>query len=243
MKKLVSFFCLLLLSITFNSCNLDDGNSSTIQDDDAFAQNFGSAVNRDFIGQVVDVDNHPIQGVTITIGTSIAQTDINGVFIINDANVHEKFAYIKATKSGYIDGSRAMVPTNGKNNVKIMLLPNAPLQTIQSGVESEVSIYSGTKVKFDGAFQDENGYDYTGEVQVAMFHLTPSDENISKLMPGMLYGQRENNEQAVLETFGMLNVELRGSAGQKLNIKTGHEAEITVRIDDSQLATAPSSIP
>jgi hypothetical protein len=41
----------------------------------------------------------------------------------------------------------------------------------------------------------------------------------------------------------MLNVELRGSAGQKLNIKEGHTAEITLRIDDSQLATAPSSIP
>ncbi len=41
----------------------------------------------------------------------------------------------------------------------------------------------------------------------------------------------------------MLNVELRGSAGQKLNIKEGHTAEITIKIDDSQTATAPSSIP
>jgi hypothetical protein len=62
-------------------------------------------------------------------------------------------------------------------------------------------------------------------------------------MPGMLYAQTETNEQAILETFGMLNVELRGSAGQKLNIKEGHTAEITLRIDDSQLATAPNTIP
>ena len=55
-----------------------------------------------------------------------------------------------------------MVPTSGKNNVKIMLLPNAPLETIQSGVESEVSIFSGTKVKFQGGFQDENGTNYSG---------------------------------------------------------------------------------
>ncbi len=243
MKNFNSLFSLLLIVLLFNSCNPSDDNSSSSQNDETFAQNFGNSVARDFIGQVVDVDNLPIQGVTISIGTNSVQTDVNGVFVINGANVHEKFAYITAKKSGYVDGSRAMVPTSGKNNLKIMLLPNTPLETVQSGVESEVSIYSGTKVKFDGAFQDENGNDYSGVVSVSMFHLTPSDENISKLMPGMLYGQRENNEQAVLETYGMLNVELRGSAGQKLNIKKGHKAEITLRIDDSQLATAPSTIP
>lgn len=102
---------------------------------------------------------------------------------------------------------------------------------------------NGTKVVFDGAFQEENGNNYSGSVQVAIFNLLPSDDNISKLMPGMLYAQTETNEQAVLETFGMINVELRGSAGQKLNLKNGHTADITMRIDDSQLATAPNTIP
>ena len=243
MKKLHSLLCLLLLVVAFSSCESNDDNNNSGPNDDAFAENFGNAASKDFIGQIVDIYNNPIQGVTIKIGTSTTQTDVNGVFIINGANVYERFAHITATKSGYIDGSRSLVPTSGKNNVKIMLLPNDPLETIQSGVTSEVSIYSGTKVVFDGAFVDANGNDYSGSVQVAMFHLTPTDENINKLMPGMLYAQTEANEQAVLETYGMLNVELRGSAGQKLNIKDGHTAEITIRIDDSQLATAPSSIP
>lgn len=242
MKHFKIFFALVFFALLFTNCDPNDSSSSS-QNDDTFAENFGATASRDFIGQVVDVDNVPLQNVTIKIGTSTVQTDVNGVFIINGAAVHERFAYITAKKTGYIDGSRAMVPTNGKNNVKIMLLPNAPLETIQSGETSEVSIYSGTKVVFDGSFQDENGTAYTGAVQVAMFHLTPSDENIDKLMPGMLYAQTQSNEEAVLETFGMLNVELRGSAGQKLNLATGHTAEITIRIDDSQQATAPSTIP
>ena len=242
MKKIHFLLCLLTLAVTFSSCESND-NSSSGQNDDTFAQNFGNAVSKDFIGQVVDIDNHPLQGVIIKIGTSTVQTDVNGVFILNGASVYQKFAYITAKKAGYIDGSRAMVPTNGKNNVRIMLLPNAPLETIQSGIVSEVSIYSGVKVKFQGGFQDENGNDYAGTVQVSMFHLTPSDENISRLMPGMLYAQTATNQEAILETYGMLNVELRGSAGQKLNIKAGQTAEITIRIDDSQLATAPNSIP
>jgi hypothetical protein len=243
MKKLHSLLCLLLLVVAFSSCESNDDNNNSGPNDDAFAENFGNTASKDFIGQIVDIYNDPIQGVTIKIGSSTTQTDVNGVFIINGANVYERFAHITATKTGYIDGSRSMVPTSGKNNVKIMLLPNDPLETIQSGVTSEVSIYSGTKVVFDGAFVDADGNDYSGSVQVSMFHLTPTDENIDKLMPGMLYAQTETNEQAVLETYGMLNVELRGSAGQKLNIKEGHTAEITIRIDDSQLATAPNSIP
>lgn len=232
-------FLLLVLQLTFLSCESTDINST----DSNFSENFGAAVSRDFIGQVVDTDNHPIQSVTIKIGTTSVQTDVNGVFIINGASVYEKFAYITAKKTGYIDGSRAMVPTSGKNNVRIMLLQDAPLQTIQSGVTSEVSIYSGTKVVFDGAFMDENGAAYSGAVAVSMFHLTPSDENISKLMPGMLYAQNENGQEGVLETFGMMHVELRGTNGQKLQIATGHKAQITLRIDDSQLATCPSTIP
>jgi hypothetical protein len=243
MKKIQNLLWLLVIAITFSSCNPDDGGSISGPDDNTFTQNFGATANRDFIGQVVDADNQPIQGVTIKIGSSTTQTDVNGVFVINNASVYQKFAYITAKKSGYIDGSRSLVPTIGKNNVKIMMIPFASQATIQSGEASEVSIYSGTKVKFDGAFQDENGNDYSGAVQVALFHLTPSDTNISSLMPGMLYAQTETNQEAILETFGMINVELRGSGGQKLNIKSGHTAEITVRIDDSQLATAPSTIP
>ncbi|WP_284652604.1 hypothetical protein [Flavobacterium terrisoli] len=243
MRKINTFLCLLLLVVSFSACESNDDSNSNDQNDDTFAENFGSEVSRNFIGQIVGTDNQPLQGATVQIGTSTVQTDLNGVFIINGANVHERFAYITVTKAGYIDGSRAMVPTNGMNNIKIMLIPNTPLETIQSGVPSEVVMPNGTKVVFDGAFQDENGLDYSGSVQVAMFHLLPSDENISKLMPGMLYAQTQSNEEAVLQTFGMLNVELRGSAGQKLNIKEGHTAEITLKIDDSQIGSAPNSIP
>jgi len=239
MKKIILLLSLSTIVLLFNSCDPSENTSS----DANFSENFGASVSRDFIGQVVDADNNPIQGVAVKIGTTSVQTDINGVFIINEAFVHEKFAFITAKKAGYIDGSRSMVPTSGKNNVRIMLIQDTPLQTIQSGVSSEVSIYSGTKVTFDGAFMDENGNAYSGAVAVSMFHLTPSDANIDKLMPGMLYAQNENGQAGVLETYGMMHVELKGSNGQKLQIATGHTAQITMRIDNSQLATCPSTIP
>ncbi|QBZ98808.1 peptidase associated/transthyretin-like domain-containing protein [Flavobacterium sangjuense] len=240
MKKIKILLGALLIIFAFVTCDLSENNGNFT---DNFSEKFGNVVARSFTGQIVDINNHPIQNATVKIGSSTVQTDVNGVFIINSADVFEKFAYVTAKKSGYLDGSRSLVPTAGRNNVKIMLLTDTPLQTVQSGVESEVSLPSGTKVNFDGVFTDENGATYTGNVQVSMFHLTSSDENLNNLMPGMLYAENNNGNEVILKTFGMLNVTLRGSAGQKLNIANGYTADITIRIDDSQLASAPITIP
>jgi len=59
----------------------------------------------------------------------------------------------------------------------------------------------------------------------------------------MLYAQAADGTAKVLQTFGMMQVELRGSGGEKLQIAKTHTAQIKMQIDASQMATAPSSIP
>lgn len=230
--------------VTLWSCNPnDDTESDPAVTDEQFAQNFGAETLRDFMGQVVDLQNHPIAGAAVTIGNTTVQTDVNGVFIINNAAVYEKFAHVSATKAGFIDGSRSLVPSTAKNRITIMLIPATPIATIASGSEADVDLPNGTKVTFDGEFEDENGNAYSGNVNVSMFHLEPSNHDIDRLMPGMLYGKGTDGNPELLQTFGMLNVELRGSGGQKLNIAHGHTAQVSMKIDDTQLATAPVSMP
>lgn len=235
---LLAVLCLLMMS-----CNPNEDTVSNPPPTTDFTKNFGVSVARDFIGQVVDSNNLPVESATIKIGNTTVQTDTNGVFIVNDTNVYEKFAYITAKKEGYCDGSRAMIPTEGKNNVRIMMIPNTPIATITSGSASEVTLANGTKVVFDGAFETEAGVAYSGSVAVAMFHLKPSDPNTSSLMPGMLYAQATDGSAKVLQTFGMMQVELKGSDGQKLQIAKSHTAQIKMQIDAAQGGTAPSTIP
>lgn len=244
MNKVKLFLVLLtslLLSIGCETDNTYEGGNNSGGGN--LSSSFGNQVNRDFIGQVVDINGNPVSNANIKIGNTTGTTDSNGVFIIKNATVYERFAYITAKKAGYVDGSRTMVPTNGDNNVKIMLLPLQPTQVINSGASSEVALLSGTKVVFDGAFQDENGAAYNGSVSVSMYHLLPSDNKLSQLMPGALFAQDGNGNARALETLGMLSVELRGASGQKLQIASGHTAQVVMKIDNNQLGTAPNTIP
>lgn len=245
MKKITLLSNLLLIVLFLFSCNTDDDNSNNGPgvSAESFVENFGSEVSRDFIGQVVDMNNLPVQGASVKIGSTTVQTDANGIFIANVANVYQKHAFVKVSKAGFVDGSRSIVPTSGKNKVRIMLIPSTPTATIASGSASEVALSTGTKVTFDGSFEDENGNAYSGNVQVSLFHLTTSDDNLSQLMPGSFYAQNESGAEAILETFGMIHVQLTGSGGQKLQIAENHTAQITVKVDPSQTASAPTTIP
>lgn len=239
--KKVTFFLLLIFVLL--ACENHDDSTSGNGSSDSFTENFGSTASRDFMGQVIDENENPIINARVSIGNSITYTDNSGIFIIKNASVYEKFAYIKVEKIGFLKGSRSLVPTDAMNQVKIMLIANAPIATVNSGETSEVELSNGTKVNFDGAFQDENGNSYTGNINVFAYHLESSNVNLMDLMPGMLFAEAEDGSAKILETFGMLNVELVGNGGQKLQIAQGHTAQITMKIDDSQLSTATSTIP
>ena len=91
-KKFPNLILMILFStILITSCQQDDGNSGGGEQQnnipDTFSEYFGNTVSRNFLGNVIDTNKNPIEGVTITIGNETAITDSNGVFIINNANV------------------------------------------------------------------------------------------------------------------------------------------------------------
>ncbi|WP_412983812.1 hypothetical protein [Pontimicrobium sp. IMCC45349] len=247
MKSIKNAVLLALIIFSF-SCNDEELNTNTPPqgndpDPTTFSQNFGNEISRNFLGTVVDKNNNPIENVTITVGSSIASTDSNGVFIINNANVNERFAYIKASKAGYIHGSRAVVPSSGTNKVTIMLLDETVIGTTNSGSQETFNLDNGASVSLEGEYIKEDGTAYSGSVDVIMHHLDPEDENMSNQMPGMLYAANSQNEERMLQTYGMLAVELRGSGGEDINLAEGSTAEIRVPLATNLVASAPATIP
>lgn len=242
---MTKFYSLLMILVLLVSCknesfiDFENQQNGTQQTN----YNFGNSAQRNFHGLVLSTNGSPVSGATITIGNSTVQTNAQGIFVIKNADVKEKFAYVKATKAGFVNGSRTMVPTTGNNKINIMMIPATNTSTVASGAISTVSLPNGTKVKFDGSFKDANGNAYNGNVNVAMFHLKPSDQYLNELMPGSFLANNTDGNSRIMETYGMLHVQLTGASGQNLQIASGHTAEMTVTIDATQTSTAPATIP
>ena len=237
---LLTFFCFVRCS---EEPTGGTNNSNTPPQSVTLLESFGNLTNSDFMGRVVDLQKNPVSGATVQIGNSTIDTDMNGVFIIRDAKVYEKFAFIKVEKVGFLHGSRSVVPTAGINQVQIMLLPQTVTQTVSSGTARTVSLSNGAAVDLSGAYSNADGSDYTGDVQVTLHLLNPTDEDMQQQIPGMLLAENLENEARMLETLGMVAVELRSETGEKLNLSEGTTATITVPLDPETLVGAPNEIP
>ena len=240
--RLIAIIFSMFFIISCNNEPIDSSFNSLDIIPENFLENFGASEQANFIGKIVDENSQPIEGVLINVGNTTDLTDQNGVFSINDASVLERFAYVKAKKEGYIDGSRTLTPKEGVNLVQIMLLNMEPTQVINTGEESTISLPNGTQIVFDGNFTSTIGVPYSGEVSVVVKHLSTEDENINIQMPGTLIGQTTNGNLRVLETYGMLAVELIGSSNQELQIANGSTAQITFPLA-ANAVNAPQIIP
>lgn len=227
-----------LTGMLFSSCDTRD------EKEVSYEFNFGDSVTRNFVGKVVDVNHSPVANATIKMGSFTTTTDANGQFSLSSVPVLERFAYLTAEKEGFMKGSRATMPHDGENNMVIMLLPETVVDTFTAGTPHNVFINNNNvKIAFDGAFMTEDGAVYNGTVKVVAHELASTDPDVFIKMPGNLIGERTDGTISGMETYGMVNVELKGDNGQKLQILSGHKAEIVQNIAENQLDTAPSTIP
>ena len=244
--KIWKFFIILCLLHSCSDENVlnnnpedsEDTEEQVISDAQFAANNFGNSVSHDFVGLVVDQSGERLQNVEISIGNEITFTDQYGVFILNGVSVFEKFALVKAKKEGYLLGSRAIIPTSGNNDIKIVLLDKEISASVMSGETSTVlEQSSGVKVEFTGAFVDQSGHDYSGQVDISIHYLEPNISSTFIEMPGMLFGKRTDGSPTALETFGMVAVNLFSPNGELLNINPDTIAKITIPI----ISSAPNT--
>jgi Carboxypeptidase regulatory-like domain len=234
------FLVMLLMFLGALTIGCDSRNEQEL----AYEFTFGNEVTRNFSGKVVDVNHNPISNVAITMAGLNTTTNANGEFTLNNVPCKERFAHVTAVKEGYLSGSRVTMPHDGINKMEIMLLPMNVVATIPSGQTSNVIIpQDNIKITFDGSFMTENGAAYNGNVDIIVNHLAANDPDVFIKMPGNLIGTRTDGTISGMETYGMINVEMRGDNGEKIQIANGHKAELVLPIAENQLDDAPATIP
>ena len=197
-------------------------------------------------GRVTDENNKPVNNASVVAGTTTGTTDINGFFELSNVQLAKNAGFVLVEKAGYLKGCRTIFTNSGiVNNVEIQLIPKTNRGNFAANAGGNIVIQSGTSVSFpaSGVINATTNTAYTGTVNVIGAWLDPTDPKLSLIMPGNLVGLTTTNEQKVLQTFGMIAVELEGSSGEKLNLATGKTATITMAIPVSLQASAPATIP
>ncbi len=235
-----SYLILLCLLVSLGSCRKDD----VIDIKEPIDPTETSYV-KDIYGLIEDELGQPIANVEMSIKGITATTNKFGLFTLKDVSVAElKGSFIKASHDEYFfTGTRVYAKNEDKDFIKIVLVKKELNLIFTAGESAELGFNDGTKIEFLNGRMSYNGLDYNGKVNVYAYHLDPTSQNFLQRSPGDLSAINEEGNYGLLNSFGMLAVELRGSNGEKLELGAGSTARITVPVPNDLLSSANPTIP
>lgn len=198
-------------------------------------------------GRVTDDAGKPVSNAIVKAGSTSGTTDIDGAFTISNVTIDKKAAFIKVEKDGFFLGTKTLVAIANKNNqVAIRLIRKILAGTIDGSGGGTVTVPSnGGTIVFEpnSVVNPASNTSYTGTVAIHAFFINPEASDFNDIMPGTLRGITTDNQETGLQSFGMMAVELSGTAGEKLQLASGKNATLRFPIPVSLQAEAPATIP
>ncbi|MBK7763712.1 MAG: carboxypeptidase regulatory-like domain-containing protein [Bacteroidetes bacterium] len=242
MKTHITFWTSLLLITfltiltVFNSCKRNQIGENPLS---------SQFVNATIFGQVISEDGIPIRDATIEIGSHTYITDSNGLFHFFKISTSLNATLITSKKINYFTGYRTLkISANKDHFTKIMLVEKkSPIQ-FNSVTGGTFNIQNGGQIVFlENSIVSKDGTPYNGTVTMYSKWLNPISDNLCQLMPGDLRGKDLQKNEKLLQTFGMIGVELYDNANQPLQIAGSKTAQLSFPIPSAISMNAPSVIP
>ncbi len=243
MKRLYSTLLLLLLSVFLFQCQREVSYAGGPDNPGELA--IPDPITAALQGNIFDESGAPAAGVSVQVGSKTATTNASGYFRINDAALDKRSSLVVATKAGYFKAFRTFSATSGANQVVVKLIKKVLAGTIDAATGGEVSLSNGSKVALsaNGVVNAATTAAYTGTVNVYAAYIDPTSSDIDQTVPGSFMANDKDGKRVLLNSYGMLAVELESAAGAKLQIKPGSVAKLTTAIPASAQASAPATIP
>lgn len=193
-------------------------------------------------GRVLDTSGEPVGGALVEAGGKRTWTDDQGYFLFPKGLYDGNGTLLRIEKSGYFTAHRFAYPQLGAvDNVVVRLLPASFVSEFEASEIGLVELPNASVVIPPGSI-GKNGAPYDDGVEVQAVWLDPTKDETFQTMPGDLRGL-EDGEVKILQTFGMLGVELRGRDGSLLQLLPGKTATISMVVPDALLSKAPPTIP
>ena len=199
----------------------------------------------DIIGKVVDQDGNIIRDAAIANDGVQVLTDANGLFRWDDLRMGaNEGTFLEAKAEGYYEsGYRIYAGGIYDRTIEITLVKKDVSGYVNASAGDKVILESGLEIEFPANAFSTNEGEYNGLVTVHAYHLDPSEEGYLDRAPGDLSGTDDTGANYILESFGMLAVEMETADGAYVQLREGFEATITVPVDISLLSDAPATIP
>ena len=251
MTKLFSQKICMLIAIaaifSTASCQKDvNDNNNNVAIDNSTPADLTTRMNAAVSGFVTDENNIAVIGAAVLFGNQTATTDDYGYFSFSNVEVIQNAAVVTVKKPGYFPGIKTYIATTNKSAFfRIKLIPKITAGSFNTSNGGTVTLSNGLSVLFpaDAIVNAASGVVYAGTVNVAASWINPTASDINPIMPGDLRGINAQGSLKILESFGMMAVELTDASGQLLQIAPGKKATITFPIPNAILNNAPSSIP
>ena len=205
-----------------------------------------SRISTTISGFVTDETNAPMMNATVQVGGATTTTDDYGYFEVKNVSVVKNAAVVRVEKTGYFPGIKTLiVATNKAGFVRVKMIRKQSAGTLNGASGGTVSLLNGLRITLpaNGIVNAATNAPYTGAITVNAFWIDPSASDLGLTMPGDLRGVRSSGTVQTLTTYGMVAVELNGSAGEKLQIASGFTARLVVPLPTALQSTAPATIP
>lgn len=241
-----NFFLLTLLGSLFliASCKKDvDTTVPPPAEFPGFSIPVASPVTGSISGIVVDELNNPVQQAAVMLNGNTYQTDTRGLFHINNVQLDKYVTTVTVSKPGYFKALRSFSATASRNNLSIKLIPKTLAGTVDAGTGGIINLPNGTSISFpqNGIVVKSSGVPYSGTVNVYAAYIDPTSSDFAARVPGSMMGT-DSTKMYVLQSTGMIAVELESAGGQALQLGTGKTAIVKMTIPASLTGKAPETI-
>jgi protocatechuate 3,4-dioxygenase beta subunit len=193
-------------------------------------------------GTVFTSNGKTLYGATISVGNFTAFSDESGGYFLKNIPVGTKvLVNFKLDNYTY---TQKIVAVIANHTVTI----DASL--INIGTTQNFNASTGGSIQFNGAkvdipanvLIDSKGNAFVGTATVKATYFDPSGDAFFGCFPGEFKGTRTNSTETPIESYGFISVQIFNGA-EKLQLKSGSQANITIPVCAKLQGKAPQSIP
>lgn len=243
--KNLSLLLILCSTLFFLSCKKNNIDAVVLPIDNThdFSIPAASPVTGKITGIVVDENNSPVPNADVVVSGTTYQTDTRGFFQTANVQLDKYVTTVTVSKAGYFKALRSFSATAATNYLSIKLIPKNLSGTVDAVAGGSVSLSNGTEISLpsNGIIVKSTGVAYSGPVKVYASYIDPTASDFAATVPGSMMG-KDSSKMYVLQSTGMIAVDLESPGGQSLQLATGKTASVKMPIPSSLLSKAPTSI-